>query len=189
MRLGQIAPDFEQDTVNGSVRLHTWIGGSWAMLFSYCHAFDPVVSAELAEVARLKPEWDRRSLRVIGLSTDTPDQHQAWELRLARPLPGDMLNFPVVTDSDGAVSRMYGLRNTGGGMDHAVFVIDPLKRLQLIQLYPANIARNFSDLLRLVDSLQAIGRAGASKTRRRAPITHGDARRPRRATPLPPDCT
>jgi thioredoxin-dependent peroxiredoxin len=171
IRLGQLAPNFDQDTANGGIRFYDWIGSSWAVLFSYHRAFDPVCSAELAEVARLKPEWDGRNVRIVGLSADTAAQHLAWEARIANPpagraMDGPALNFPVVVDTDGSVSGLYGLIHPESSpvvTTRSLFVVDPQKKVRLIQVYPPDTARNFIEILRVIDNLQQSGRQRSAK--------------------------
>jgi alkyl hydroperoxide reductase subunit AhpC len=156
IRLGQIAPDFEQDTANGSIRFHCWLGTSWGLLFSHPRDFAPISAAELVEVARLKPEWDRRDIKPVGLSVDTADSHRAFEQDIAL-VEGRAFNFPVVADSDRTVADLYGMVHAETDAEataRCVFVVDPHKRVRLILTYPPGVGRNFRDILRVIDALQ-----------------------------------
>lgn len=156
IRLGQTAPDFEQDTANGSIRFHSWIGSAWAMLFSYPRDFMPVAAEELVEVARLKLEWDRRMVRPVGLSVDSADSHRAFEQFVAAT-QGQTFNFPLVADTDRAVADLYDMEPSEthpGATASCLFLIDPRKRVRLILTHPVGVARNFRDLLRVIDGLQ-----------------------------------
>ena len=164
MQLGQLAPDFEQDTANGSIRFHAWLADSWGMLFSHVHDFSPVCTTELAELARLRPEWARRGIKPIGLSTDTAAAHHRWEsdIELVR---GQRFNFPLVADSDGSVARLYGLASVVPGQGwttRSVLIIDPGKRVRAVLTYPQTVGRNFAEILRIVDALQLADAAGVA---------------------------
>jgi alkyl hydroperoxide reductase subunit AhpC len=152
LRLGQTAPDFEQDTANGSIRFHEWLGASWCMLFSHPQNFTPVSATELAAVARLAPEWARRGVKVVGLSADTAEGHIAW-LADVEDAQSCTVGFPVIADCDRTVSALYGLAD-GATIVPAIFVIDPAKIVRLIMAYPACTGRNFVEILRAIDSLQ-----------------------------------
>jgi thioredoxin-dependent peroxiredoxin len=157
IQLGQIAPDFEQDTANGSIRFHAWLGVAWGLLFSYPRDFTEVAAAELMEVTRLKLDWDRRAVRPIGLSVDSADTHRNFEEIIATT-EGRAFNFPLVADSDRAVAELYGMVHPAVDPDataSCVFLIDPQRRVRLTQTYPMTVARNFQDLLRVIDCLQA----------------------------------
>jgi len=156
IELGQIAPDFEQDTTNGSIRFHQWIGGSWCILFSHPKDFTPVCTTELAEAARLKPEWDKRGVRIIGLSVDSAESHARWEQDI-EATQGQALNFPVIADADRRVSALYGMIHPQADPAltvRCVFIIDPDRKVRLILTYPPSTGRNFAEILRVVDSLQ-----------------------------------
>jgi alkyl hydroperoxide reductase subunit AhpC len=164
MRLGQIAPDFEQDTANGSIRFHNWLGTSWGVLFSHPHDYASISHAELAEVARLKPEWDRRNVKPVGLSLDTVESHRDFE-QAAELVEGRVFNFPVVADCDRTVADLYGMVHPDidpTATARCVFVIDPRKRVRLIHAFPPCVGRNFRDILRAIDGLQ---RADAQSAR------------------------
>ena len=156
IQLGQIAPDFEQVTTQGTIRFHEWLGDSWGVLFSHPRDFTPVCTTELGEVARLKPEFDRRHVKVIGLSADTPDNHGTWEADIART-QGSAVNFPMIADHDRRVSNLYGMVHPEADPSvtvRTVFVIDPAKKVRLMLIYPPSAGRNFAEILRVIDSLQ-----------------------------------
>jgi alkyl hydroperoxide reductase subunit AhpC len=162
IRLGQICPDFEQDTTNGSLRLHAWLGGFWGLLFSYARDFTPIPALELAEVARLHPDWVSRSIKPIGLSIDDADRHRDFERAVARDTcqrdTAQRLNFPLIADSDRFVATLYGMVYPELHPDitaSCVFVIDPAKRVRLVQAGDPAVVRNFRDILRAIDELQA----------------------------------
>jgi thioredoxin-dependent peroxiredoxin len=164
-QIGDVAPDFEADTTEGRIKFHDWLGESWAVLFSHPKDFTPVCTTELGCMARLKPEFDRRGVKVMGLSVDSTADHEAWakdieETQGARP------NFPIVGDADFNVSKLYGMLPAGTSGDpkvrtpadnqtvRNVFVIGTDKKIKLILVYPMSTGRNFDELLRVVDSLQ-----------------------------------
>ena len=156
IQLGQIAPDFEQDSSSGTIRFHEWLGSSWGILFSHPKDYTPVCTTELAEAARLKPEWDKRHVKVIGLSVDPVDSHRGWEKDIEET-QGQALNFPVLADADRRVATLYGMVHPEADPTHtvrSVFVIDPNKKIRLIMTYPPSTGRNFAEILRVVDSLQ-----------------------------------
>ena len=156
IQLGQIAPDFEQDTTQGRIRFHDWLGGSWAVLFSHPKDFTPVCTTELGEVARLKPEFDRRTVKVIGLSVDSLDNHARWDADIA-DVTGSTVNFPMISDADRTVSTLYGMIHPEADAAltvRSVFVIDPGKKVRLTLTYPPSAGRNFPEILRVIDSLQ-----------------------------------
>jgi alkyl hydroperoxide reductase subunit AhpC len=156
IQLGDIAPDFIQQSSDGPIRFHEWLGTSWGLLVSHPKDFTPVCTTELAEAARLKPEFDRRHVKVIGLSVDTAASHARWFDDIAQT-QGQALNFPVLADADRAVSTLYGMihPNSDPALTvRAVFVIAPDKRVRLILTYPPSTGRNFAEILRVIDSLQ-----------------------------------
>jgi alkyl hydroperoxide reductase subunit AhpC len=156
IQLGQIAPDFEQDSTAGRIKFHEWLGTSWGILFSHPKDFTPVCTTELAEAARLKPEWDKRHVKVIGLSVDSGANHAAWEKDIEET-QGQVLNFPVIADVDRTVSNLYGMVHPEADPSitvRSVFVIDPNKKVRLMLTYPPSTGRNFDEILRVVDSLQ-----------------------------------
>lgn len=156
IQLGQIAPDFEQDSTLGRIRFHEWLGNSWGVLFSHPGDFTPVCTTELAEVARLKPEWETRHVKPIGLSVDPLDSHRGWEDDIAQT-QGQALNFPVLADADRKVSDLYGMIHPEADAKvtvRSVFVIDPAKKVRMIMTYPPSLGRNFAEILRAIDGLQ-----------------------------------
>ena len=156
IQLGQIAPDFEQDTTNGSIRFHEWLGPSWGVLFSHPKDFTPVCTTELGEVARLQPEWAKRNVKPVGLSVDTTASHARWEDDIAET-QGHAMNFPMVADTDRKVANLYGMVHPETDpmlTVRSVFVIDPAKKVRLILTYPPATGRNFQEILRVIDSLQ-----------------------------------
>jgi alkyl hydroperoxide reductase subunit AhpC len=156
IQLGQIAPDFEQDSTQGRIRFHDWLGESWGVLFSHPKDFTPVCTTELGEVARLKPEWDKRHVKPIGLSVDPTDRHTAWEADIAET-QGQAVNFPMLADADRTVSNLYGMVHPEADPAvtvRSVFVIDPNKKVRLMITYPPSTGRNFQEILRVIDSLQ-----------------------------------
>ena len=156
LQLGQTAPDFEQDTTEGPIRFHEWLGSSWGLLFSHPKDFTPVCTTELGEVARLKPEWDRRNVKPIGLSIDPVEAHHKWEEDIAET-QGQTLDFPMIADPDGLVSGLYGMVHPECDPTvtvRSVFVIDPARKVRLILTYPPSTGRNFAEILRAIDSLQ-----------------------------------
>ena len=156
IQLGQIAPDFEQQTSQGRIRFHEWLGDSWGILFSHPKDFTPVCTTELGEVARLKPEFDRRNVKPIGLSVDTAEHHGVWEEDILKT-QGSAVNFPMIADHDRTVSDLYGMVHPDADPSvtvRTVFVIDPAKKVRLMLIYPPSAGRNFQEILRVVDSLQ-----------------------------------
>jgi alkyl hydroperoxide reductase subunit AhpC len=156
IQLGQIAPDFTQTSSRGSISFHAWLGDSWGVLFSHPKDFTPVCTTELAEVARLKPEWDARHVKPIGLSVDSAERHDGWE-RDIEETQGQSLNFPVLADADRTVSDLYGMVHPEADPSitvRSVFIIDPHKKVRLILTYPPSTGRNFNEILRVIDSLQ-----------------------------------
>lgn len=156
VQLGQIAPDFEQDTINGSIRFHEWMNRSWCILFSHPRDFTPACVAALATAARLKAEWNRRGVKIIALSVDSSEGHARWEKDISET-HGWTLNFPVIADADRMVSTLYGMvqPEADPAADvRCVFVIDPDKKIRLMRTYPPATACNFEEMLHLVDRLQ-----------------------------------
>jgi alkyl hydroperoxide reductase subunit AhpC len=165
LKLGDTAPDFEADTTSGPIRFHDWIGDSWAVLFSHPRDFTPVCTTELGYMASIKPEFDRRDVKIIGLSVDPMDNHEEW-VRDIEETQGHAPNYPIVADSDFKVSKLYGMlpEETEGDPTartpadnqtvRNVFVIGPDKKIKLILIYPMTTGRNFDEVLRVVDSLQ-----------------------------------
>jgi alkyl hydroperoxide reductase subunit AhpC len=156
LQLGQTAPDFEQDSTQGRIRFHQWLGDSWGILFSHPKDFTPVCTTELGEVARLKPEWDKRNVKALGLSVDPVGDHQRWTQDI-EDTQGHALNFPLLADADRKVSTLYGMIHPESDpllTVRSVFVIDPNKKIRLILTYPPSAGRNFLEILRAIDSLQ-----------------------------------
>ncbi len=156
LQLGQIAPDFEQDSTAGRIHFHQWLGDSWGILFSHPKDYTPVCTTELGEVARLKPEWDKRHVKPLGLSVDPKESHHGWE-RDIEETQGHKLNFPMLADADRKVSSLYDMVHPEADpllTVRSVFVIDPNKKIRLILVYPPSTGRNFHEILRAIDSLQ-----------------------------------
>jgi thioredoxin-dependent peroxiredoxin len=169
LRLGDTAPDFEADTTEGRIRFHDWIGDSWAVLFSHPSDFTPVCTTELGYMAKIKPEFDRRNVKIIGLSVDPVDNHAKWAADIAET-QGHAPNYPMIGDADFNVSKLYGMLPADTSGDAAsrtaadnqtvrnVFVIGPDKTLKLILVYPMTTGRNFDEVLRVIDSLHLTAR-------------------------------
>jgi len=165
LKLGDVAPDFEADTTEGRISFHDWIGDSWAVLFSHPKDFTPVCTTELGYMASIKPEFDKRNVKIIGLSVDPSHKHEAWATDIAET-QGTAPNYPIIADSDFAVSKLYDMLPADVSGDPAdrtpadnqtvrnVFVIGPDKKIKLILVYPMTTGRNFDEVLRVVDSLQ-----------------------------------
>ena len=150
LRLFDTVPDFTQDSTIGSLSLYDWAGDSWVVLFSHPHDAPPVCAAELDAVAKLLPEFERRGVKVVGLSLDPVDRHGAWR-------EGTASNFPLIADHDRRVAELLGLIHPGASdtvMARSVLVIDPARRVRLTLTYPAATGRNFAGILRVIDSLQ-----------------------------------
>lgn len=173
IRLGDIAPDFTAPTTQGTISFHDWLGDSWGVLFSHPKDFTPVCTTELGTVARLKPEFDRRNVKVIGLSVDPVESHLKWEADIAET-QGTAVNFPMIGDADRSVADLYGMIHPNANDTltvRSVFVIGPDKRVKLSLTYPASTGRNFAELLRVIDSLQL---TAAHKVATPADWQHGD---------------
>jgi alkyl hydroperoxide reductase subunit AhpC len=156
IRLGDDAPDFTAETTEGPVDFHAWKGDSWAVLFSHPKDFTPVCTTELGRVAALKPEFEKRNVKVIGLSVDPLDSHDGWKQDIA-DVTGNELNFPLIADSDRRVSDLYDMIHPNAletATVRSVFVIGPDNKVKLTLTYPASTGRNFDELLRVIDSLQ-----------------------------------
>lgn len=156
LQLGDTVPDFEADSTEGPIRFHDWIDGSWAVLFSHPKDFTPVCTTELGAVAKLKPEFDRRGVKVIGLSVDPVSEHKKWANDIEET-QGAALNFPLLADPDRKVADLYGMihPNASDTMTvRSVYIIGPDKKLKLSLVYPASTGRNFDEILRAIDSLQ-----------------------------------
>ena len=164
IQLGQVAPDFEADTTQGRIRFHEWLGGSWGVLFSHPKDFTPVCTTELGETARLKPEFDKRDVKVIGLSVDPLDRHAGWAADIEET-QGHAPNFPMIADPDQAVSKLYGMVHPEADPTitvRTVFVVDPDKKVRMTMAYPPSAGRSFHEILRVIDSLRLTDRAKVS---------------------------
>ena len=156
IRLGDTAPDFTADTTQGELSFHDWKADSWAVLFSHPKDFTPVCTTELGTVAKLKPEFDARNVKAIGLSVDPVDSHKRWEGDIEET-QGQAVNFPVIADPDRNVADLYDMIHPNANDTltvRSVFVIDPANKVRLTLTYPASTGRNFDELLRVIDSLQ-----------------------------------
>ncbi|MXQ12630.1 peroxiredoxin [Microvirga makkahensis] len=165
IQIGAVAPDFEAETTQGHIRFHEWIGEAWCVLFSHPKDFTPVCTTELGYMARIKPEFDRRNVKIIGLSVDPVGHHDRWAEDI-RETQGYAPNYPMIGDSDLTVSKLYGMlpvstNGTSEGRTPAdnqtvrnVFVIGPDKKIKLVLAYPMTTGRNFDEVLRVIDSLQ-----------------------------------
>jgi thioredoxin-dependent peroxiredoxin len=165
LRIGDTAPDFEADTTEGRIRFHDWIGASWAVLFSHPRDFTPVCTTELGYMAKIKPEFDRRNVKIIGLSVDPVDRHREWAKDIEET-QGAAVNYPTIGDADFNVSKLYEmlpadvegdpLKRTPADNQtvRTVFVIGPDKKIKLQLAYPMTTGRNFDEVLRVIDSLQ-----------------------------------
>ena len=165
LQLGDTAPDFEAETTEGHIRFHDWIGDSWAVLFSHPKDFTPVCTTELGYMAKIKPEFDKRNVKIIGLSVDPTDDHSKWADDIAET-QGTAPNYPIIGDSEFKISKLYGMLGadvSGDPSDRTaadnqtvrnVFVIGPDKKVKLIFVYPMTTGRNFDEVLRVIDSLQ-----------------------------------
>jgi alkyl hydroperoxide reductase subunit AhpC len=165
LSLGDTAPDFEAQTTEGPIKFHDWIGDSWAVLFSHPKSFTPICTTELGYMAKIKPEFDRRGVKVIGLSVDALDKNEGWAKDIEKT-QGYAPNYPIIADSDFKVAKAYGMLAAATDGDSGartaadnqtvrnVFVIGPDKKLKLILVYPMTTGRNFDEVLRVIDSLQ-----------------------------------
>jgi thioredoxin-dependent peroxiredoxin len=165
LALGEEAPDFTAETTEGPISFHDWIGDSWAVLFSHPKDFTPVCTTELGYMAKIKPEFDRRGVKIIGLSVDPVDRHVGW-VKDIEETQGQAPNYPIISDADFEVSKAYGMLPAGTSGDplertpadnqtvRNVFVIGPDKKIKLVLVYPMTTGRNFDEVLRVIDSLQ-----------------------------------
>ena len=156
IRLGDEAPDFTAETTEGKISFHEWIGDSWAILFSHPADYTPVCTTELGTVAKLKPEFDQRNVKVMGLSVDPVDSHKGW-INDINETQGTSVNFPLVADPDRVVADLYDMIHPNALNNltvRSVFVIGPDKKVKLTLTYPASTGRNFDEILRIIDSLQ-----------------------------------
>jgi alkyl hydroperoxide reductase subunit AhpC len=164
-RLGDTAPDFTAESTEGTINFHEWLGDSWGVLFSHPKDFTPVCTTELGYMAKAKPEFDKRNVKIIGLSVDPSDRHAAWAEDIEET-QGAAPNYPIIADADFAVSKLYGMLPAEVSGDplvrtpadnqtvRNVFVVGPDKKLKLILIYPMTTGRNFDEVLRVIDSLQ-----------------------------------
>ena len=164
LQLGDTAPDFQAETTEGPIAFHEWLGDSWAVLFSHPKDFTPICTTELGYMAKIKPEFDKRGVKIIGLSVDPADDHKRWANDI-KETQGTAPNYPIIADSDFVVSKLYGMLPVGVSGDPSkrtaadnqtvrnVFVIGPDKKIKLILVYPMTTGRNFDEVLRVVDSL------------------------------------
>jgi alkyl hydroperoxide reductase subunit AhpC len=165
LQINETAPDFEAQTTEGKIRFHDWIGDGWAVLFSHPKDFTPVCTTELGYMAKIKPEFDKRGVKIIGLSTDPLDNHVGWSRDIAET-QGTAPNYPMIADTDYNVSKLYGMLPAPVSGDPTkrtaadnqtvrnVFVIGPDKKIKLILIYPMSVGRNFDEILRAIDALQ-----------------------------------
>jgi alkyl hydroperoxide reductase subunit AhpC len=165
LRLGDEAPDFEAETTEGRIKFHDWIGDSWAVLFSHPKDFTPICTTELGYMAKIKPEFDKRGVKIMALSVDPTDKHASWAADIEET-QGTAPNYPMIGDADFSVSKAYGMLGADVSGDpsdrtaadnqtvRGVFVIGPDKKIKLIMLYPMTTGRNFDEILRVIDSLQ-----------------------------------
>ncbi|MBV9337159.1 MAG: peroxiredoxin [Solirubrobacterales bacterium] len=165
LQLGETAPDFEAETTEGRISFHDWIGDSWAVLFSHPKDFTPVCTTELGYMANIKPEFDRRGVKIVGLSVDPSSDHERWAKDIEET-QGTAPNYPIIADNDFHVSKLYGMLAGDVSGDPSartpadnqtvrnVFVIGPDKKVKLILVYPMTTGRNFDEVLRVIDSLQ-----------------------------------
>jgi alkyl hydroperoxide reductase subunit AhpC len=165
LQINDTAPDFEAETTEGKIRFHDWIGDKWVVLFSHPKDFTPVCTTELGYMAKIKPEFDRRNVKIVGLSVDPVDKHSGWAADI-KETQGFAPNYPMIGDVDFNVSKLYGMLPAAVSGDPAkrtaadnqtvrnVFVIGPDKKIKLILVYPMTTGRNFDEVLRVIDSLQ-----------------------------------
>ena len=165
LAIGSTAPDFDAITTQGAIRFHEWLGDSWGILFSHPKDFTPVCTTELGAVARLKPEFDKRNVKVVGLSVDPVGRHEAWSKDIEET-QGAAVNFPMIGDPDLSISKLYGMLPADAGETcdgrtaadnqtvRNVYVIGPDKKIKLLLCYPMTAGRNFQEILRVIDSLQ-----------------------------------
>ena len=165
LAIGDTAPDFEADTTEGKIRFHDWLGNSWGILFSHPKDFTPVCTTELGTMARLKPEFDKRNTKIIGISVDPVDNHKKWAVDI-KEVVGFAPNYPMIGDPELKISKAYGMLPAAVSGDPAkrtpadnqtvrnVFIIGPDKKIKLILVYPMTTGRNFDEVVRVLDSLQ-----------------------------------
>ena len=171
LTIGDDAPDFEAETTEGRIAFHDWIGDSWAVLFSHPRDFTPVCTTELGYMAKIKPDFDKRGVKIIGLSVDPIDNHAKWSEDIERT-QGSAVNYPMIGDTDFAISKAYGMLPADVDGDPTartpaqnatlrnVYVIGPDKKIKLVLIYPMSTGRNFDEILRVIDSLQLTAEQG-----------------------------
>ena len=160
LRLGDTAPDFTADTTEGKVQFHQWLGDKWGILFSHPRDFTPVCTTELGYVAKLKPEFEKRNVKPIGLSVDPVESHKGWTNDI-KETQGAAVNFPIIADPERKVANQYGMMHPSHDEVYTVrtvFVVDPAKKVRLMITYPQTCGRNFDEILRVIDSLQLTDR-------------------------------
>lgn len=158
LRLGDIAPDFEQDSSIGKIKFHEWAGDSWIVLFSHPADFTPVCTTELGLTAKLKPEFDKRNVKAIALSVDPADKHLQW-IKDIEDTQKTVVGFPIVADADKSVATLYDMihpNQSATATVRSVFILDPQKKVRLTLTYPMSVGRNFDEILRVIDALQLI---------------------------------
>jgi alkyl hydroperoxide reductase subunit AhpC len=156
LKLGDTAPDFTVETTEGTINFHEWLGDSWGMLFSHPADYTPVCTTELGRTAKLKPEFDKRNVKVLAVSVDDLDSHQGW-IKDINETQNTTVNFPIIADPDKKIAELYGMMhpNASSSMTvRSVFIIGPDKKVKLTLTYPASTGRNFYELIRVIDSLQ-----------------------------------
>lgn len=156
LHLGSIAPDFSQESTHGKLKFHEWLGSSWGVLFSHPKDFTPVCTTELGAAAKLKPEFDKRNVKVAALSVDSLESHSKWTLDIEET-QNTKLNFPIFADADKTISKLYDMIHPEANDTltvRSVFIVDPNKKIRASFTYPASTGRDFSEVLRLIDSLQ-----------------------------------
>ena len=156
LQLGDVVPDFTQESSEGEISFHKWAGDSWVVLFSHPADFTPVCTTELGTVASLKPEFDKRNVKVIALSVDSAESHKGW-ISDINETQNTTVNYPIIADKDRTVADLYGMihpKSLNNLTVRSVFIIDPNKKLRLTITYPASTGRNFAEILRVIDSLQ-----------------------------------
>ena len=156
LRLGDTAPDFEQDSSEGKIHFHEWLGDSWGVLFSHPADYTPVCTTELGYTAKLKDEFAKRNVKVLALSVDPVDSHKGW-IEDINATQNTAVNFPIIADADRKVSQLYDMIHPNADSSltvRSLFIIDPDKKVRLMITYPASTGRNFNEILRVIDSLQ-----------------------------------
>ena len=156
LRLGDIAPDFTQESTEGTINFHEWLGSNWGILFSHPADFTPVCTTELGAVAKLKSDFDKRNVKVIGLSVDNLEDHKAW-IKDINETQNTEINFPIISDTDKKVATLYDMIHPNASDNNTVrtvYIIGPDKKIKLMITYPPSTGRNFNEILRVIDSLQ-----------------------------------